>query len=130
MTLSDQIGRRPLMIGAALGIAVFAGPGFRLATSGSVSALVLSDVVMGVLIGGLVVPAFVAEMFPTRVRATGVAATYGLSTALFGGTAPLVATMLAGADASWVIPIYVAVIAVLALLAAWRADETAFRPFE
>ena len=81
---------------------------------------------MGVLIGTLVVTAFVAELFPTGVRATGVALAYGLAAAVFGGTAPVVATLLVLAGVGWLMPVYVAAMALLAIAAAVTAEETAF----
>jgi MHS family proline/betaine transporter-like MFS transporter len=123
--LSDRLGRRVVLIAGTLAMAAFAVPGFALAR-GSVVGLLVSDVVMGALIGSLVVTAFVAELFPTGVRATGVALTYGLATAVFGGTAPLIATLLTSAGAAWVVPAYLVAVTVLALGAAVTAEETAF----
>ena len=124
--LSDRVGRRAVLIAATLAVAVFAVPGFRLAGRSALGLLV-SEVVMGLLVGTLVVTAFAAELFPTAVRATGVALTYGVATAAFGGTAPLVATLLASAGAAWVVPAYLTAVAGLALAAAVTAGETAFR---
>ena len=123
--LSDRIGRRAVLIGGTLAVAAFAVPGFGLARHSTVG-LFASAFVMGVLIGTLVVSAFVAELFPTAVRATGVAVTYGVASAVFGGTAPLVATLLADASLTWAVPGYVATMAVLACAAAVTAEETAF----
>ena len=123
--LSDRIGRRAVLIGGTLAVAAFAVPGFGLARHSTVG-LFASAFVMGVLIGTLVVSAFVAELFPTAVRATGVAVTYGVASAVFGGTAPLVATLLVDASLSWAVPGYVATMAMLACAAAVTAEETAF----
>jgi MHS family proline/betaine transporter-like MFS transporter len=123
--LSDGVGRRPVLIAGALAVAALAVPGFWLARR-SVYGLLVSEVVMGVLIGTLVVTAFVAELFPTGVRATGVAVAYGLATAVFGGTAPVVATLLVLGDVGWLIPVYLAVVALVAVAAAVTAEETAF----
>jgi MHS family proline/betaine transporter-like MFS transporter len=123
--LSDRIGRRAVLIGGTLAVTAFAVPGFGLARHSTVG-LFASAFVMGVLIGTLVVSAFVAELFPTAVRATGVAVTYGVASAVFGGTAPLVATLLADASLSWAVPGYVATMAVLACAAVVTAEETAF----
>jgi MHS family proline/betaine transporter-like MFS transporter len=125
---SDRAGRRPVLIGGTLALAVLAIPGFALAGRG-IAGLLLADVLLGALLGTLVVTAYVAEIFPTPVRATGVAVTYGVSTAVFGGTAPLVASLLAGAGAAWAIPVYLTVVALLALVAAVTARETAFGRF-
>jgi MHS family alpha-ketoglutarate permease-like MFS transporter len=40
-------------------------------------------------------PAVFAEIFPTRIRAVGVAVPYSIAVALFGGTAPYLQTYLA-----------------------------------
>jgi MHS family proline/betaine transporter-like MFS transporter len=40
------------------------------------------------------VPTLLVEIFPTRVRFTGVALSYNLSAAVFGGTAPMVGMTL------------------------------------
>ena len=122
---SDRVGRRPVLIAAALAVAAFAVPGFLLAGH-PILGLLVSDVVMGVLIGMMTVTAFVAELFPTPVRATGVALTYSIATAVFGGTAPLIATLLAVHDALWAMPVYLTVMALLVLVAAITARETAF----
>jgi MHS family proline/betaine transporter-like MFS transporter len=123
--LSDCVGRRTTLIGGTLAMAAFAVPGFALA-SRSIAGLLVSNIVMGALIGTLVVTAFVAELFPSEVRASGVALTYGVATAVFGGTAPLVATVLAAGDLGWLAPTYVAVAALLGFAAAVTAEETAF----
>ena len=58
--------------------------------------------------------------------ATGVALTYGVASAVFGGTAPLIATVLVAGDLAWLAPTYVAVAALLGFAAAVTAEETAF----
>jgi MHS family proline/betaine transporter-like MFS transporter len=40
------------------------------------------------------VPTLLVELFPTRVRFTGVAISYNLSVAIFGGTVPVIGAML------------------------------------
>jgi hypothetical protein len=49
-----------------------------------------------------------------------------VATAVFGGSAPLIATLLVVAEVAWFVPAYVAVAAVVGLVAAIRAEETAF----
>jgi MHS family alpha-ketoglutarate permease-like MFS transporter len=93
---SDRIGRKPLLIGYAAGMAVLAYPllvGIQL-TSGLV--------LFGVMVTGLVVFAcysaisatFLAEQFPTRRRSTGVGIAHNVASALFGGTAPYLLVLL------------------------------------
>jgi MHS family proline/betaine transporter-like MFS transporter len=123
--LSDHFGRRPVLIASTSAIAASTVPGFMLA-SHSVPGRLVSFVGMGVLVGTLTVTAFVAEIFPTPVRATGVALTYGIATAVFGGTAPVMATLFTTIGATWLVPGFVTVMALIALAAAVTAEETAF----
>jgi hypothetical protein len=64
------------------------------------------------------------------VRATGVAISCGISSAVLGGTAPLVATLLFAAAGASAVPVCVAAIAVAAAVAIARAPETAFAGLE
>jgi len=125
--LSDLIGRRTVLVAGTAAVAAFAVPGFTLARASALG-LLASDVVMGGLIGALAVTAFIGELFPTAVRATGVALTYGVASAVFGGTAPLVATLMVTRDVAWVIPAQVTAFAALATVAVAAAAETAFDP--
>jgi MFS transporter, MHS family, proline/betaine transporter len=123
--LSDRVGRRPLLVASTLALAAFAVPCFELARHSALG-LLSSNAVMGAAIGMLTVTAFVGELFPTSVRATGIAITYGVATAVSGGTAPLVATLLANGGAGWAVPLYLVLTAAAASVAAFTARETAF----
>ena len=73
------------------------------------------------------VPAHLAELFPTAVRSTALAISYGLGTALFGGTAPFLATWLVRRTGSPVAPaVYATLLAAAAVVAAVASRETAF----
>jgi len=86
---------------------------------------------VGPLASLVVVPAYLAELFPTPVRSTALAISYGLGTALFGGTAPFLATVLVRRTGSTVAPaIYAVAVAVVAVAAAVAARETAFQPLD
>ncbi|MFD8704021.1 MFS transporter [Kitasatospora sp. NPDC059648] len=92
--LSDRIGRRPLLITFALGCTVGTYPLMTAlgSASGYWSALGLSLVALVIVTGYTSINAAVkAELFPTRIRALGVALPYALANALFGGTAEYVA---------------------------------------
>ena len=74
-----------------------------------------------------VVPSYLAELFPTPIRSTALAITYGLGSALFGGTAPLLATWLVRRTGSPVAPaVYATLLAVAAVVAAVASRETSF----
>jgi MFS transporter, MHS family, proline/betaine transporter len=71
------------------------------------------------------VPAYLAEQFPTPGRSTALAITYGLGSALFGGTAPLLATLLVRWTGNPVLPAVYAIV-----VAAVASRETAFQPLD
>jgi MHS family proline/betaine transporter-like MFS transporter len=52
------------------------------------------------------IPGLLAGMFPTAVRSTGMAVSYNVSVALFGGMAPLTVTWLGGLTGSRLVPAY------------------------
>lgn len=92
--LSDRIGRRPLLITFAVGCTVGTYPIMTALGSASSywSALGLSVLALVIVTGYTSINAAVkAELFPTRVRALGVALPYAIANALFGGTAEYVA---------------------------------------
>ncbi|MFE0642133.1 MFS transporter [Streptomyces sp. NPDC058877] len=92
--LSDRIGRRPLLVAFAAGSTLLTVPIMTmLRHAGSFwPALGLSLLALVVVTGYTSINACVkAELFPTGVRALGVALPYAVANALFGGTAEYVA---------------------------------------
>jgi MHS family proline/betaine transporter-like MFS transporter len=121
-SLSDRVGRRPLMLTGTASIAVLVMPLYLVATHSSWPALLLSDVVIGASLGALVISAHLADGFPTRVRATGIALTFGLATALVGGTAPLIGSVINARGASLGVPVYLALVGAAGFVAALRCE--------
>jgi MHS family proline/betaine transporter-like MFS transporter len=73
-------------------------------------------------------PCFLAEIFPTRVRYSGFAFSFNTANALFGGTAPFLATWLIAETGDKLAPAWMLVAAaVVALLAMLAVRETANR---
>jgi len=127
--LSDRVGRRPLVLSATGALALSGTFLVEWSSSGSLVRLAVADVVAGLLIGGALSIAMLAEMFPTSVRATAVAMSAGLATALVGGTAPFVLhVVVTTSDLSIAPGLYVAVFAAAAFVAVLRWPETAFGP--
>ncbi|QXJ26218.1 MFS transporter [Actinomadura graeca] len=104
--LSDRIGRRPLLIAFGIGGTLGTVP-LMTALSGARGfggALALSLAGLAVVTGYTSINAVVkAELFPTHVRALGVALPYAIANALFGGTAEYVALWFkkAGAESGF-----------------------------
>jgi MFS transporter, MHS family, proline/betaine transporter len=95
--LSDCIGRRPMILACALLNLVFDYPLFLLAIRGGTFASLLAALMCNAVFQSMytgVIPSILAEMFPTRVRYTGLSVSYGFAVVLFGGFAPLVSTWL------------------------------------
>ncbi|GAB3182139.1 MFS transporter [Nesterenkonia halophila] len=130
--LSDRLGRRPVYLGGALLIGLFAAPFFML-----LGLAVDWAVYVAVIIGlGVIWPAVTAtlgtmtsEIFTTRVRYTGITLGYQIGAALAGGTAPLIATWLLAQfdDAWWPIAVYLGALAAVSLAAVASAPRVTRR---
>lgn len=131
--LSDRVGRKPVFIAGALLASFMMVPYLWSIHSGSVLGIFLCGVLMH---GGFysmangIWPSFYAEMFPTRVRVTGLALGTQIGFAVSGGVAPAAATALSGENLTgWVGPAsFVAVVGLLVALVASRVRETAHLP--
>lgn len=127
-SLSDKVGRRPvLMAGAAfLGLWIF--PFFWLLDTKSASLIILA-VIVGLSIGHAAVygtqASFYAELFGTRVRYSGASLGYQLAGIFGGALAPIIATALyAATGGPGLIGVYVAVLCLLSIVCVYLADET------
>lgn len=97
--LSDTIGRRKVFfIGYGI-LILWAFPFFALFNTANASLIILSVVVLTFGLAATYGPqaALFAELFPARLRASGVSLSYALGACLGGGFAPLIATALFGA---------------------------------
>ncbi|MDP1418928.1 MFS transporter [Peribacillus simplex] len=104
--LSDKIGRKSVFLIGTIGITLFAFPYFYLFSLQSTPWLYFISIVgLGILwppIAATIGTMF-TEMFSTNVGYTGITLGYQTGSALFGGTAPMIATILVGTyDNSWV----------------------------
>ncbi|MEU5588948.1 MFS transporter [Streptomyces chrestomyceticus] len=124
--LSDRVGRKPLLLGFALGFAVLAVPLLHLVTDAFWSLLLVQCAGMVLLTGYTAVAAAVnAEVFPARVRAAGIGFPYSLTVALFGGTAPYVGTWFKQAGNADLFPWYVSALCLLSFVVYLTLPETA-----
>lgn len=129
--LSDRYGRRTLMLLATFLLLVLAFPLLKVLqhpeSDMAIKALVVF--IAGALVGMLAGPgpAMLAEMFPTRVRYTGLGLAYSLSNALFSGCAGLIITGLMKQTGNADIPAWyvmaTAVVSFVALLSLNKDDH-------
>jgi MHS family proline/betaine transporter-like MFS transporter len=130
--LSDRFGRKPLLFASFGGTAILGYPLFALLVSWhSVEGLLLVQAVATLLLtfNTGVACAMLAELFPTRVRYTALSIGYGLSVAIFGGFAALIATALIRMTGDPLAPAYYVVAgAVASLIATFCMREGAKRP--
>ena len=90
---SDKIGRLPLAFVASIAMFVSIYPMFSwLASTPTLQTLLIVQAIYGVFtalyMGAL--PALMSELFPTKIRTTGLSLTYSFGVMTFGGAAPLI----------------------------------------
>ena len=130
-TLSDRIGRKSMLIGASVLFVALTVPLFKGLAGAGFMMIVAIQIAFGALLtmNDGTLPCFLAEIFPTRVRYSGFAFCFNAANALFGGTAPLVATWLIGATGSKLAPAwYLVGAAGVALVAMIGSRETSHSP--
>ncbi|TDC05495.1 MFS transporter [Actinomadura bangladeshensis] len=132
-SLSDRIGRKPLLFTAAIGYILLSWPAFALMQTNNMIGVGVGYAIVGgllVLVLAVIAATFPA-MFPTRVRYGAFAIGYNISTSLFGGTAAVLVGSLIDVTGSNYIPAYYLMLAALvALYPIIRIPETAGVPIE
>jgi MFS transporter, MHS family, proline/betaine transporter len=131
--LSDRIGRKPLLFVSCFGFALFTYPAFVLMAQGSLLFATLAQVGLGVIQAAFMSTSVAAltELFVTRVRYSGFSIGYNVSVALFGGTAPFLATYLIAVTGDTLSPaFYVVAAAIATCCTVVLLRETAARPLD
>jgi MHS family proline/betaine transporter-like MFS transporter len=128
---SDRFGRKKMLISASVLFIVLTVPAFMVLDGAGFLLIVIIQVVLGGLLtlNDGTLPSFLSELFPTRVRYTGFALSFNLANAVFGGTAPFVATLLIAWTGNDIAPAwYVVAAAVVSLCAVLASRETSREP--
>ncbi|WP_325701315.1 MFS transporter [Pseudorhodoplanes sp.] len=127
--MSDRVGRLPIAFPAALGTLVLVYPLFSwLAAAPTLQTLLIAQGVIGVLSAAYMGPlgAMMSELFPARMRTTGLSISYAFGVAIFGGFAPFINAWLIEATGSKLAPafylMFASAISLVALVFARRLD--------
>ena len=129
--LSDRVGRRPLYLAGAVGVAAWSWIFFDLIGSLSEGKIILAVVVGLVLHALMYAPqaAFFSELFGTSVRYTGASVGYQLASIFAGALAPIIAIRLLGSASEGSanvdnVAIYMTIASVITIVAVLLAKET------
>jgi MFS family permease len=129
--LADMIGRRTILLIAAVVFLLFAIPYFYLVNTGSFFLAAIGEIIGFGFVFGFgygAIPAFYTENFPTRYRASGASAGYQISQVYGGGLIPIVAGIILKTYGIHRAYLYIGVLvmayAVLAILAILGTPDT------
>ncbi len=94
--LSDRVGRKKIYCASLLGIIILGYPVFWLLIQKTFLTALAGEILFAFLLAGIdgIILTFLAEIFPTHIRNTGLTLTYNVSLAIFGGTVPFLAVWL------------------------------------
>ena len=127
-TLSDKIGRRPVLFGGGVFMLLYAFPLFWMVNTANpliiYLALSLGLLAFGALYGPIA--AFFAELFASHVRYTAASLGYQVGQVFGGGLAPFISTALLAVTggAYWPVPVYMIVLTLIGLASIWGLAET------
>ncbi|OZC77913.1 MFS transporter [Rhodococcus sp. 06-462-5] len=125
--LADRVGRRPVYFAGAITAATWGFFAFPMMNSGH-NVVIMLAIIIGLMFHAFMYatqPAIMAEMFPTRMRYSGVSLGYQVTSIVAGSLAPIIAVKLLDVYGSSVpIAVYLAVACAITVVAVVIARET------
>lgn len=102
--LGDRIGRKPLFVGSAIALVIMPFAFYALLGTGQYALMVLGYLLLFVAVSAnsAAVPTFFALVFPTSIRYSAMAVSYGVGAVLGGSFAPLISAGLLESWGTWV----------------------------
>ena len=127
--VSDRVGRRPVFMAGAAVAAVSAFPVFAMFDTGDATLITLGVVIAWAFGACTMFGAegvLFAELYPTRVRYSGMSTVYQLGVLPSGAIAPIICTMLIQRfdEQAWPVALYVIAMAVVTLVSLAFLPET------
>jgi MFS transporter, MHS family, shikimate and dehydroshikimate transport protein len=125
--LTDRVGRRPVFLWGAIGSVICALAYFPLLHTGSAAIIILTFILI------MNVPhdaqyateaSYFSEMFPTRIRYSGISISAQVGGVFAGAFAPLIATALLGVSGVWLVTVYFTAACAVSAVAAYLSPET------
>ncbi|MQU04796.1 MFS transporter [Pseudomonas helleri] len=131
--LSDRYGRKTMLVAASVLFLLLTFPLFGMLGNPSLVVILMIQIAFGAILAmnDGTLPCFLAEIFPTRVRFSGFAFSFNIANAVFGGTAPFIATWLIQLTGNKMAPAwYLLAAAAVALIAMLASRETAYKALQ
>ena len=125
--LTDRVGRRPVFLWGAIASIFMAAAFFPLLQTGSaVIIILLFVIVMNTAHDAQYATeaSYFSEMFPTRIRYSGISISAQLGGVFAGAFAPLIATALLDVSGIWLVSVYFTVMCSISAIAAYFSPET------
>lgn len=123
--ISDRIGRKPLMLAYLIGFPLIAFPvTWLLGPSAWRLGLAMSIALAFLACATAIVPAYFAELLPSRIRALGIGIPISVAAALFGGTAPYLQMWFAASGAPSLFTVYTIATVLIGLAGVLPSPET------
>lgn len=116
--LSDKVGRKMIFALGAVGFLIFSYPLFRILQQGTFNTALFVQLCFALLTSLVYapIPAAFAELLPTNLRYTGTSFPHNLGSAIYGGTTPLLMTLLIAKTNNTLSPSFYLIFAAIVML--------------